>query len=256
MGASCCVSARDRTVQYGTRNENLRRNVRHSPSWSFRWDNRVRVVEEENSVGWLSDSVGRNDALGRKASTGVSAHASDGGSSLKTYITGPWGKSPVNEAMTRSLGTSASGEFISTKLSMKGKESAGSPQVSLPASLKLSPSAHSTHSGLTSPISSSQNHWRPPASIPSGWAYRSARHELLQGRSDSQISVRNSPTMSSFSEERQVSHSLTAGSNESFAHSVRRSSDGWSLLAFSELLSTSQRDMQSVSSESWNVACD
>ncbi|GAB2217958.1 hypothetical protein Droror1_Dr00001173 [Drosera rotundifolia] len=242
MGAACCVSARDRTVQYGTRNENLHRNIRHSPSWSFRWDNRVRVVEE--------------DALDRKASIRVSAHASDGGSSLETYIIGSRGKSPVNEAMTRSLGTSASGKSISTKLSMEGKESAGSPQVSLPASLKLSPSAHSTQSELTSPISSSQNHWHPPASVPPGWAYGSARHELSQGILDSQISVRNSPTMISFSEEGQVSHSLPAGSNESITHSVGRSSDGWSLLAFSELVSTSQRDMQSVSSKSWNVACD
>ncbi|KAL9266181.1 hypothetical protein AKJ16_DCAP22803 [Drosera capensis] len=136
------------------------------------------------------------------------------------------------------------GKSISTKLSMEGKESAGSLQVSLPASLKLSPSAHSTQSELTSPISSSQNHWRPPASIPPGWAYRSARHELSLGRLDSQISVRNSPTKSSYSEEGQVSHSLPA------------SSDGCSLLAFSELVSTSPRDMQSVSSASRNVACD
>ncbi|GAB2291282.1 hypothetical protein Dimus_025540 [Dionaea muscipula] len=262
MGAACCIAARDGTTRRGPRNEISQRNLRNSPSWSFRWDNRGRVAGEETSIGWLSDSIGRNYAPERKSSTGVSAHASDGGSSMETLVNGSWNRSPMNETISivngswnKSPMNETIGKSISTKLSVEVKESAGSPQISYNASVKLSASAHSTPSVSMSPLSPSVNHLSPPSSNPSSWVCRSPPgHGPLQGRAESQSSGRNSPSpsMSSFSEKRHVPHSLPPGSNESAVGSVGRSSDGWSLLAFSELISNSHREMCSFGSESCN----
>ncbi|GAB2218991.1 hypothetical protein Droror1_Dr00006616 [Drosera rotundifolia] len=235
MGAACCVASRDSTTQPGPANDYPRR---QSPSWSFPWDNRGRVAGEETSLGWISDGVGRNNGLDRKSSTGVSAHASDGGSSLGTSVAGSWSKSPMNETTIRNLKTSSSGKSVSSKLSVEVKLASVSPQVSCPGSVKSSPLAHSTPSASAHPISPSETHLHSPG------------YELPQGKSDSHCSGRNSPNPSSLSGEMPAPHSLPPGSNESSTRaSVGRSSDGWSLLAFSELVSSSRRDRSSIGSE-------
>ena len=46
MGANCCVAAKERTQPCITPIEvSAYRNVRHSPSWSFRWDNRTHIED-------------------------------------------------------------------------------------------------------------------------------------------------------------------------------------------------------------------
>ena len=110
MGAACCVAARDKTLQHGSSGEFLHRNFRHSPTWSFRWDSRVGVAGEEASVGWLSDVTSRNDALDVKSATDVSAQVSDGGSSLESYRTGAWRKTPINHELNKSQKSAASGK--------------------------------------------------------------------------------------------------------------------------------------------------
>ncbi|KAL9257424.1 hypothetical protein AKJ16_DCAP11683 [Drosera capensis] len=78
-----------------------------------------------------------------------------------------------------------------------------------------------------------------------------------QGKSDSHSSGRNSPNPRSLSGEMPASHSLPPGSNESSTRPfVGRSSDGWSLLAFSELLSNSCRDRSSIGSDPCSPAPD
>lgn len=63
MGAACCVASKDKhkTIQSGSTTEILQRNIRHSPTWSFRWDHRRRVAGEDTSINWLSDGVSQND---------------------------------------------------------------------------------------------------------------------------------------------------------------------------------------------------
>ncbi|KAL6514551.1 hypothetical protein OROGR_020130 [Orobanche gracilis] len=63
MGAACCVAAKDRTILSVSHGETTQRPVRHSPSWSFRWDNRGRVVGEETTATWLRDGGGGHDEV-------------------------------------------------------------------------------------------------------------------------------------------------------------------------------------------------
>uniref|UniRef100_A0A803LDN2 RING-type domain-containing protein n=1 Tax=Chenopodium quinoa TaxID=63459 RepID=A0A803LDN2_CHEQI len=220
MGAACCVASRDKAIPPGSSGEFLHRNFRHSPTWSFRWDSRVGVAGEDTSVGWLSDGASRNDALDVKSATDVSAQVSDGGSSLESYRTGAWRKSPVNQDTTKSLKTSASGESAGRNACTEVKQSTESPPLSDPASVKLSPSVHTS--------SASDNH----------------------------SSGRNSPSNNSVSEEGQVPFGNSAVSNVSTRGSYGRSSDGWSAHAFSELMSASQRERWSFDSDSCSFPLD
>lgn len=106
MGSACCVAARDKTIVSGSGSETLCRNIRYSPSWSFRWDNRGRVAGEETSINWFSDSVGRNDRVELKCE---SAYASEDGSPLEHLRRRGWQKSPPPEGTTNHLGTPSSG---------------------------------------------------------------------------------------------------------------------------------------------------
>lgn len=247
MGAACCVAARDRNIQHGSSGEILHRNFRHSPSWSFRWDNRVGVVGEETSLGWSSDVASRNDAPELKSATDVSAHASDGGSSLENYQMGAWRKSPPNQESTKNLRASASGQAIVTNdsVSVEVKQSAESPQVSDRASVKLSP-MHSTSSLSMSPLSS-QTHTLPPSSTPSRWTRPSPENHS---------SGRNSPSINSIAGEGQIPFENPGATNESTRGSYGRSSDGWSAHAFSDLVSTSQRERWSFDSDCCSLTPD
>ncbi|XP_021731546.1 uncharacterized protein LOC110698432 [Chenopodium quinoa] len=254
MGAACCVASRDKAIPPGSSGEFLHRNFRHSPTWSFRWDSRVGVAGEDTSVGWLSDGASRNDALDVKSATDVSAQVSDGGSSLESYRTGAWRKSPVNQDTTKSLKTSASGESAGRNACTEVKQSTESPPLSDPASVKLSPSVH-TSSVCMSPVSS-QSHPPPPSPTPSRWARGSPAHELAHQASDNHSSGRNSPSNNSVSEEGQVPFGNSAVSNVSTRGSYGRSSDGWSAHAFSELMSASQRERWSFDSDSCSFPLD
>ncbi|WMV51456.1 hypothetical protein MTR67_044841 [Solanum verrucosum] len=98
MGSACCVAARDRVVLDESSCENLQRNVRQSPTWSFRWDNRGRVAGEEMPVNWSSDGIGGNDGLEFKSGTTVgTVYASEEGSPLDSFRSLAWQKSPVSE---------------------------------------------------------------------------------------------------------------------------------------------------------------
>lgn len=252
MGAACCVAARDRTIQHGS-GEFLHRNYRHSPSWSFRWDSRVGVAGEETSIGWLSDVASRNDVVEMKSATDVSAQVSDGGSSLESYRTGARRKSTVNQDMTKSLKTSDSGRSAGRFACTEVKQYTESSQVSDPASVKLSPSIHT--SLCMSPVSS-QSH--PPSSSPTQlrWARGSPARQLAHQASDSHSSGRNSPSVNSVIEEGQVPYGNSAASNVSTRGSYGRSSDGWSAHAFSELMSASQRERWSFGSDSCSFTHD
>ncbi|KAL9244992.1 hypothetical protein vseg_018702 [Gypsophila vaccaria] len=116
MGAACCTASRDRTIHHGSSAENLPRNIRHSPSWSFRRDSRVGVAGEDTSVGWLSDVASRNDVLDVKSATDGSGQVSDGGSSLESYQAGTWRKSFLNHQIAKNCRPSTSGKAFTFAL--------------------------------------------------------------------------------------------------------------------------------------------
>lgn len=106
MGAACCVAVKEKTITNGSNSEILHRNIRCSPTWSFRWDHRGRVAGEETSVGWFSDGVSRNDGSESKFE---SAYVSEEGSPLEHFRIRTSEKSSLSEGAAGHLRTPASG---------------------------------------------------------------------------------------------------------------------------------------------------
>ncbi|EOX97940.1 RING/U-box superfamily protein isoform 3 [Theobroma cacao] len=250
MGAACCVAARDKTIVNGSGSEALHRNIRYSPTWSFRWDNRGRVAGEDTSISWFSDVISRNDGSEIKYE---SACASEDGSPSESFQSRIWKKSPISEGTSGLVRTPASADqSISRNVSInvnieQVKESAESPAASYPSPSKLSLSLPSASSLATSPLSS-QSHAHPTSSMTTRWPLRSPRHHLLRQVSDNRIMGLKSPNRYSVGEERLV---MPSWSNESTGGSQGGSSDGWSMHAFSELMATSRRERWSFDSDSW-----
>lgn len=252
MGSACCVAARDRTITNGSSSDIVQRNVRYSPSWSFRWDNRGRVAGEETSMNWFSDGVSRNDGLDVKSQTTVeTAYASEEGSPLDSFRTLTWQKSPISEVNNEISRVSPSDPSISAS-PLEVKESKETPVVMDPSPTKMSPSMHSISSVSTSPLSS-QGHL-PPSSTPLRWSRRSPGHQLLRQVSDSRIPGLKSPNFS-ISEEGSP-FALPGWSNESNRGSRGGSSDSWSIPAFSEFMAASHRERWSFDSESLSFSRD
>lgn len=107
MGAACCVAARDKTIPNGSSGEILHRNIRYSPTWSFRWDNRGRVAGEETSIGWFSDGVSRND----RSEIKYEPSSAEEGSPLENFQRCTGQKSPTSEGTAGHVRTPASGTF-------------------------------------------------------------------------------------------------------------------------------------------------
>lgn len=112
MGSVCCVAARDKTIPNGSSGEILHRNIRYSPTWSFRWDNRGRVAGEEASIGWLSDGISRNDGSENKYEPSFAEE----GSPLEHFQRCTWQKSQISEGTAGHVRTPASGTFRKGKL--------------------------------------------------------------------------------------------------------------------------------------------
>ncbi|XP_022986540.1 uncharacterized protein LOC111484250 [Cucurbita maxima] len=234
MGSACCVAARENTIVSGSGSETLCRNMRYSPSWSFRWDNRGRVAGEETSINWFSDGVSRND------------------SPLEHLRRRTWQKSPPPEGTTNNLRTPSSGQSnsrnVSTDVSLEQvKEAMDSPTASYKSPAKLSLSLPSTSSLSTSPLSS-QSYLPPTNSSLTRCTHRSPGHQLLRQGSDNRIRGLKSPGSYLASEDRPR---LPSWSNESVRDSHGGSSDCWSVHAFSELMATSHRERWSFDSDSF-----
>lgn len=108
MGAVCCVAAKDKTLQSASPSEIIHRNIRYSPTWNFRWDNRGRVAGEDTAVTWFSNGISRNDGLENKNEL---SYASDDGSPLQNYQRNRCQKAAVIEGTARNLINSPSGKF-------------------------------------------------------------------------------------------------------------------------------------------------
>jgi len=59
MGANCCIAAKERAQPCMAPIEVSTYRVRHSPSWSFRWDNRTHIEDiMENTMVFPNQSSG------------------------------------------------------------------------------------------------------------------------------------------------------------------------------------------------------
>ncbi|KAI3803638.1 hypothetical protein L1987_31796 [Smallanthus sonchifolius] len=230
MGSACCVAARDRTITNGPNSDVIPRNIRYSPSWSVRWENRRRVAGEEASINWFSDGVGTNDRLDNKSQTTVgTAYASEEGSPLESFRNLTWQKSSPSEGFTVPQSDPSVSQITSE---VKGPNE---PQLASEQSpTMMSSSTHSVSSFSPSLLSSSQPHFLPP----SRWHGRSPGHHLLRQVSDSRIPAMKSPNLS-ISEEGGSPFMLPGWSNDSNRGSHGGSSDSWSVPAFNELMATS-----------------
>ncbi|XP_030471560.1 uncharacterized protein LOC115689588 [Syzygium oleosum] len=244
MGSACCVAARDKTIPGGPSNEFFHRNIRHSPTWSFRWENRGRVAGEEASVGWFSDGISQNNHLDVKYE---SAYASEDGSSLDSSHRPPWPKSPFSEGTARLARTAGSDQSISHNVSLdvnlEQADSRESPAYLCPSPTKIS---HSSLPSASSPLpSSSQIHLLPASLTPSRQSSPSAKQPSQQ-RSDNKLQGSKSPSSQLDAEERP---GIPSWSNDSTRGSYGGSSDGWSVNAFSELVATSRQGSWSFDGE-------
>lgn len=253
MGSACCVAARDRTITDQSVSDVMPRNDRYSPSWSFRWDNRGRVAGEESSMNCFSDGAGMNDRLrDNKSHTNVeTAYATEEGSPLDSSRSLTWQKSSPSEEN----GVPQSDPLNSKNLP-EGKESNRTPVALELSPTKISTPTHSVSSFLASPLSSSQGHLLPLTSLtPSRWPRRSPGHHLLRQVSDSRVRGIMSPNISISEEGSPFMH--PGWSNKSNRGSHGGSSDGWSMSAFPELVTTSNRDRRwSFDSDSLSFSRD
>ncbi|GLU02871.1 hypothetical protein SLE2022_201040 [Rubroshorea leprosula] len=258
MGSACCVAARDKNIVSASGGEVLNRNIRHSPSWSFRWDSsRGRVAGEDTSISWFSDGISRNG--GSEIKYG-SAFASEDGSPSESFQSHIWHKSTTSDGATGPVRTPASDRSISRNISMDAdieqvKEPTESLVVSYPSPSKLSLSLP-LNSALTTSSLSPQSRMYPASSTTSRWPLRSPGHHLLRQASDNGIprTGLKSPDRHSFAADEQLM--MPSGSNESSRGSRGGSSDSWSMHAFSELMATSRKERRSFDNESWGSARD
>nr|KYP39193.1 hypothetical protein KK1_039526 [Cajanus cajan] len=238
MGGACCVASRDKTVQSGSTREIVQRNVRCSPTWSFRWDHRGRVAGEDTSVNWNDGSESKNE----------STYVSEDGSPLQNFQRKRFQKSPISEVIAAHGRNSTSDHSFSRTVTDVSAEQvnglAESSIVSCPSPTK--PSLPST-SLSASPLSSQCN-IPPSSSTPLRWPCHSPGHQLSRQASDSRIPAVKSPSSLSLSEERPV---FPSWSNEVGMRSHGGSSDGWSIPGFSERMGTPHRDRWSFDSESF-----
>ncbi|KAL9391423.1 hypothetical protein Peur_015343 [Populus x canadensis] len=247
MGSACCVAARDKNIVSGPGGEILHRNIRYSPTWSFRWDNRGRVAGEDTSISWFSDGISRNDGSDIKYE---STYTSEDGSPTESLQAHTWQKSPASEGTAAHAGTPASDQSLPRNISMdtsleQVKESTESMAVLNPSPEKISQSLPSTSSLATSPLPP-QSHLHPASPTTSRWLQHSPRHQLTKPVSDARIPGLRSSKSIPGSEERPP---VSSWSNESTQGCHGESSDGWSMHAFSELMATSNRERWSFDNE-------
>ncbi|KAJ6845518.1 uncharacterized protein M6B38_287345 [Iris pallida] len=257
MGANCCVAARGKpSPQRISCDVPNYRNVRHSPSWSFRWDNRTHIedIMDNPSRFSLQNSANVSSEIKSTANTEIEG-LSDGGSSSDAFHISKFRKpsstvafagSSKSVATDRSIGSSSPPEergYIESPAAASASDT--KPSISIPSTSSSSsfkaagPSTYRSCSLPSDPGSSKK-------------AVCSPGYQLSRQVSDSRIpSLKSLNESGSCSPESRQSFVLSVCSNDmSIGGSQGGSSDGWSMRTFSELVAaSSQRDRWSFDSE-------
>ncbi|KQK03727.1 uncharacterized protein LOC100836754 isoform X2 [Brachypodium distachyon] len=254
MGANCCIAAKQRPEPCATPVEvSSYRNIRQSPSWSFRWDNRTHIEDiMEIPTNFSNHSSGSIRPETKSGSIAPTEGFSNGGSPSDLFHKVKWHKSE------KKMGTSKIAQFDPRD---RSTASNSSPEAKLcRKSLDMVSVASDTKTSMsvpsTPPIvsradpSSSTGHSLPMDPDSMRKARRSPGYQLYRQVSDSKIPSLRSLNESSSPEGRPSSSMLSVCSNDlSAAGSHGESSDGWSMRTFSEMVASSRRERWSVDSE-------
>lgn len=226
MGANCCVATKEKPLPYENRFEiSNHRNIRNSPSWSFRWDNRTHIEDIIDTP--IRSEIKRGAELETEGFPGRGAHLNKSRWQKSFTQTGTSDHFDV-EVADRSTEGNSSPEG---KKSIKSFASASDtkPSISIPSTpassaFKGSPSSTRSHFLPSDPASSVN------ACHAQGYQFsRQVCHTTLQ----SQLNTHSSPE-----------------AQQSFGVLQSGSSDAWSMRTSSELVvSSSQRDGWSIDSE-------
>jgi len=252
MGANCCIAAKQRPQPCVIPVEvSAYRNIRHSPSWSFRWDNRTHIEDIMEIPTYFSNhSSGSIRPETKSGSIAPTEGFSNGGSPSDLLHKVKWHNSEKKmetskvarpDTRDRSTASNSSPELCRKSLDI----------VSVASDTKTSTPVPSTTSSVsrTDP-SSSRGHSLAVDPDSMRKARRSPGYQLYRQVSDSKIPSLRSLNESSSPEGRPSSSMLSVCSNDlSAAGSHGESSDGWSMRTFSEMVASSQRDRRSVDSE-------
>ncbi|KAK1298127.1 hypothetical protein QJS10_CPB14g00056 [Acorus calamus] len=231
MGGVCCVAAQEKTVVSRTHTVEAidGRPERHSPSWSFRWENCTPV---EGVADDLVQPPNRNSGCsGLEIKVGGDMETggiSDRGSPMDSFQTLSWQKSPTSEGTPGNYAAGALDLSIESNCSTEENDFTKSTS----AITKYSVSTPSTFT--PSAISK----------MATAFALCPSRSRSLPTDPSSSRKSRCSPSHHRFS--RQASDSrlpLSKSPNEG------GSSDGWSMRAFSELVTASSSQMD----ERWST---
>ncbi|VAH59872.1 unnamed protein product [Triticum turgidum subsp. durum] len=254
MGANCCIAAKQRPQPCIIPVEvSAYRNVRHSPSWSFRWDNRTHIEDIMEIPTFLSNhSSGSIRPETKSGSIAPTEGFSNGGSPSELFHKVKWQKtekkmetSKVAQSDPRDRPT-ASNSSPEAKLCRKSLD-----MVSVASDTKASTSVPSTPPVVSrADPSSSRGHSLGMDTDSMRKARRSPGYQLYRQVSDSKIPSLRSLNESNSPEGRPSSSMLSVCSNDlSVAGSHGESSDGWSMRTFSEMVASSQRERWSIDSE-------
>lgn len=245
MGANCCVALRDKPLPEDPRVEvPVLRNIRCSPSWSFRWDNRTHIEDIMDIPGGVSGhGSGDVDSEVKSGSEIEAGGVSGEGSPMDVYE-----KPPAETGINSNYKDGSADQSI---------ESHSSPEEKEPIKSTVSTSASENNASVISIPSSSSINLDPsssrtrslPPGLTSSWQERrSPGYDLSRQVSDSRILSLKSLNEDSSPEARKSFVFSTPGNDLSVAGSHGGSSDGWSMRAFTELMASSQRDRWSFDS--------
>ncbi|WOL02953.1 hypothetical protein Cni_G11672 [Canna indica] len=253
MGANCCVAVKDKHLPSPSRFDvPTCRNLRHSPTWSFRWDNRTHIADVMDNVAQFSHHHRGNAGTEIKSESLTETESiSDRASPTNAFQLQKHHKSPTRTGSTGKSKVVATDDQSSGSTSSPKRK--GSPKSSYQANtsdFKLTISVHSTPSpSYKADPSSSTSRSLPFDPTSSRKACRSPGYQLSRQISDSRIPSLQSLNENSSPEGRQ-SFVLSFRSNDlSTAGSHGGSSDGWSMRTFSELVASSNRERWSFDSD-------
>ncbi|CAL9092929.1 unnamed protein product [Musa acuminata var. zebrina] len=257
MGANCCVAVKDKHLPSPAQFDvSTYRTVRHSPTWSFRWDNRTHIEDVIDNAAQFCHQHGGNTGLEIKSESPTEAESpSDRGSPSNAF---QLQKQHISPSRTGTAGklkdVAADDQFFGRNSSPKSKGSPKSSCLASTSDINLSISVPSTpsSSSFKADPSTSRSRSLPSDPTSSRKACRSPGYQLCRQISDSRIPSLQSRNENSSPEGRK-SFVLSFCSNDlSTGGSHGGSSDGWSMCSFSELVASSNRERLSFDSDNLN----
>ncbi|XP_066308676.1 uncharacterized protein [Miscanthus floridulus] len=253
MGANCCIAAKESSQPSMAPVEVSTYRVRHSPSWSFRWDNRTHIEDiMENSTVFSNQSSGNiHPEVKNSFITPTEGHNS-GDSRSDVLCRVKWQKSDKKMASKLSKFDPPAHQSTAANPTLEAKSSKAPDIVTVGSDIKTSESLLSTPppvpkadsedpSSRSHSICIDPNSTREATQLPGHQLYR----QTLDGNIPSlKLLSGNS------SAERPSSSKLSACSNDMFAGQLQgETSDGWSTRTPSDMVATTERHRWSVDNE-------